>query len=340
MAKKTLEEREKEKQERRQKNIQEMEERREFRRTEGGQKPVSRRPGEKERLEIAQARAKKKGLIAVETPEGFEEKTPEQAEVIPSVAEQERIQTIQEETVGVAEEAGAFMPLPEAPIETIPGEAERGTFKRFMGGVRNSGFGKAVKFIDTLGGIIPTLQPEEQQRIVIEAQKQELVDDIDLEIKNIDQDLDNQFKQMGIGPVGGALIGAAAVELGAPDVFFGSDEKVQNLKSTIETLNQMSTTISTAVNDGAISGRDALKAENNIRKILDLRRQQIKEIIIGSPVMRTNLAVIEIDTDLFEAQTENQLELNNVAIALLSGQAEPTEAELLITKQRLEKNKK
>lgn len=42
-------------------------------------------------LDLARARAKQKGLVAVQTPEGFEERTPEEAQKIPSVPEQERL---------------------------------------------------------------------------------------------------------------------------------------------------------------------------------------------------------------------------------------------------------
>ena len=55
---------------------------------------VKKRPkdiSEQDRAEIARARAGRRGLVAVPTPEGFEEATPEQAQTIPSVAEQERV---------------------------------------------------------------------------------------------------------------------------------------------------------------------------------------------------------------------------------------------------------
>jgi len=301
-----------------------------------------------DRMELARARAKRVGKVAVY--EGgpdktISQRTPEQAATIPSLPEQERLaveekqaKILQTENVGLAEQAGAFVPLPDKPIETIEGEEGRGNIERFKRGLANSGFGKALNYIDTLGGLAD-FSPVDQQQIIIEAQKQQIVNDIDDEIDKVDAELNNQFVQMGIPAIIGAgFVGGAVADIGVADIFFSSEKKVQNLKGSIETLNQMSTTISTGVNDGSISGRDGLKAINNVKKILDLRRQQIKEVVIGSPALRVNNALIEIDTDLFEAQVENQLELNSVANVLVAGQAEATEAQLLITKRRLDKN--
>lgn len=263
--------------------------------------------------------------------------TPEEQAIAKDIKAQPEEKARQEENVGLAEEAGAFTPLPEKPIETIEGEGERSTLDRAKEGLKNSGFGKALNYIDTLGGLA-NFNPQVQEQVIVEAQKQQIVDDIDDEIGKVNKELNQQFVQMGIPTIIVAgFVGGAVADIGIADVFFSSDKKVQNLKGSIETLNQMSTTISTAVNDGAISGRDGLKAINNVKKILDLRRQQIKEIVIGAPSLRINNALIEIDTDLFEAQVENQLELNSVANVLVAGEAEATEAQLLITKRRLDK---
>lgn len=73
----------------------------------------------KEKEELAQARAKRRGLAAVETPEGFEEVTLEQAELTPSVPEQKRLakeKQIKEETARKLQE-GAEKPLEGKPLE-------------------------------------------------------------------------------------------------------------------------------------------------------------------------------------------------------------------------------
>lgn len=250
------------------------------------------------------------------------------AEELRNVQAEEKVR--KEEAVIRAEAAGAFKPLPEEPKEIIPGEEERSSLQKFSYGLANIGVFKKV------AGIVG-LEPKDQIEVMRAQAKQEIMEGYNSQIEETSEELDKQMVAMGLpSTILAGFAGGAISEIDIAGVFFSSKEKVSTLKSTIETLNQMSTTISTSVADGTINGDEGLKAMQNIQKILDLREQQIQKIAISSPTVRISEELNDVQTDLFEARTENQLELNKVATLLITGQGEPTEAQLLVKKQRFD----
>lgn len=199
--------------------------------------------------EIAETRAEREGKVAVPLAgeRGFEELTPEQAALKPSVAEQERkmeMETKAEETLpGVFEEAGVFKDIEQMPI--IPPEQENlSVILRIGESLIPKSLTKAYKTIDTLGGLADFKKPISQAEITMINDDLKNVIEIETsaEIDARIEETEKGLVEMGIPVL--PLIGAAVITgaIAAPTKeFVGTDGQIRSLELALSQYNEMIT---------------------------------------------------------------------------------------------------
>ena len=274
--------------------------------------------GTSEARELAEARATRAGKVAVETPEGFEERTPEEAQLIPSLPEQERLEerrTLAEETLpGQFEERGVFREITQEPI--LPPEQENlgvvtRIIKDLLPDFSTGIFGDRSALKDTFLALekgepisqaeITMIEEDIREGIIVETSSE-----IDLRI----DETEGILIQNGLGLVplatgaAGVLVAQAITRPLAQ--FIGTDGQIASLELALSQYNEMITIPARSIDGSGLPPEIAFDKYDRMEEGILTLESQLKLSALTSPAVALSLKGRAIEARLIKLKEKLQ----------------------------------